>query len=155
MHGAIVRRCHFVKEFFAGGANDIRAFRSRSLGPGTYYAGSRDTAFIADQPGDIKLELNTELRFKLFSIVRWAFFADAGNVWTLRYDSSRVGSQFGKNWLNQVGVGVGTGLRLDISILLLRLDLGVPVREPWLVNKSQWVFDTKNAVINFAIGYPF
>ncbi len=145
----------FVKEFFAGGANDIRAFRSRSLGPGTYYAGNRDTAFIADQPGDIKLELNTEIRFKLFSIVRWAFFADAGNVWTLRYDSSRVGSQFGKNWLNQVGVGVGTGLRLDISILLLRLDLGIPVREPWLASKSQWVFDSKNAVINFAIGYPF
>ena len=58
----------FIKEFFAGGANDIRAFRSRSLGPGSYYAGNRDTAFIADQPGDIKIEMNTELRFKLFSI---------------------------------------------------------------------------------------
>lgn len=145
----------FVKEFFAGGANDIRAFRSRSLGPGTYYAGSRDTAFIADQPGDIKLELNTEIRFKLFSVFRWAFFADAGNVWTLRYDSSRVGSQFNSNWLNQLGVGVGTGLRLDISILLLRLDLGVPVREPWITSGSKWVFDTKNTVLNFAIGYPF
>ena len=145
----------FVKEFFAGGANDIRAFRSRALGPGSYYAGNRDTTYITDQPGDIKLELNTEIRFKLFSIVRWAFFADAGNVWTLHYDSSRVGSQFGKNWLNQIGVGVGTGLRLDISILLLRLDFGIPVREPWLPNKTQWVFDSKNAVLNFAIGYPF
>ena len=144
----------FVKEFFAGGSNDIRAFRSRALGPGSYYGGDRDTASIADQPGDIKLEFNSEIRFKLFSIVRWAFFVDAGNVWTLQYDSSRVGSQFGKNWLNQVGVGVGTGLRLDISILLLRLDLGIPVREPWLTNKA-WLFDTKNAVINFAIGYPF
>jgi outer membrane protein insertion porin family len=145
----------FVKEFFAGGANDIRAFRSRSLGPGTYYAGNRDTAFIADQPGDIKLEMNTELRFKLFSVVHWAFFADAGNIWTLRYDSSRVGSQFNSNWLNQLGIGVGTGLRLDISILLIRLDLGVPVREPWLPKGTQWVFDTKNMVLNFAIGYPF
>jgi outer membrane protein insertion porin family len=145
----------FVKEFFAGGANDIRAFRSRSLGPGSYYAGSRDTVFYTDQPGDIKLELNTELRFKLFSVVRWAFFVDAGNTWTLRYDSSRVGSQFSNNWLNQVAVGVGTGIRLDISILLLRLDYGIPVREPWLPPGTQWIFDTKNGVINFAIGYPF
>jgi outer membrane protein insertion porin family len=144
----------FVKEFFAGGANDIRAFRSRSLGPGSFYAGNRDTAFIPDQPGDIKMELNAEFRFKLFSIFRWAFFVDAGNTWTFKYDSSRVGSQFTGNWLNQVAVGVGTGLRLDISILLLRLDLGIPVREPYLAQK-QWVFDTKNTVLNFAIGYPF
>jgi len=145
----------FIKEFFAGGANDIRAFRSRSLGPGSYYAGNRDTAFIADQPGDIKLEMNSELRFKLFSIVRWAFFIDAGNVWTSQYDSSRVGSQFTKSWPSQIGVGVGTGLRLDISILLLRLDLGIPVREPWLPPKQRWVFDTSNMVLNFSIGYPF
>ena len=145
----------FVKEFFAGGANDIRAFRSRSLGPGTYYAGNRDTAFIADQPGDIKIEANTEIRFKVVSVVHWAFFVDAGNIWTLRYDSSRVGSQFSSNWLNQIGVGVGTGLRLDISILLIRLDLGIPVREPWITQGSKWVFDTKNTVLNFAIGYPF
>jgi outer membrane protein assembly factor BamA len=124
------------------------------LGPGSFYAGNRDTAFIPDQPGDIKMELNAEFRFKLFSIFRWAFFVDAGNTWTFKYDSSRVGSQFTGNWLNQVAVGVGTGLRLDISILLLRLDLGIPVREPYLAQK-QWVFDTKNTVLNFAIGYPF
>jgi outer membrane protein insertion porin family len=145
----------FIKEFFAGGANDIRAFRSRSLGPGSYYAGNRDTAFIADQPGDFKVEVNSEIRFKLFSIVRWAFFVDAGNVWTLAYDSSRVGSQLTKNWPSEIGVGVGTGLRLDISILLIRLDLGIPVREPWLAPHDRWVFDTSNMVLNFAIGYPF
>ncbi len=145
----------FIKEFFAGGANDIRAFRSRSLGPGSYYAGNEQTAFIADQPGDIKMEINSELRFKLFSIVRWAFFVDAGNDWTIHYDSSRVGSQFTNKWPSQIAVGVGTGLRLDISILLLRLDLGIPVREPWLTSSDKWVFDSKNSVINFAIGYPF
>ncbi len=145
----------FIKEFFAGGANDIRAFRSRSLGPGSYYAGNRDTAFIADQPGDIKIEMNTEFRFKLFSVFRWAFFVDAGNAWTLRYDSSRVGSQFTKNWPSEIGVGIGTGLRLDISILLLRLDYGIPIREPWLPPGQRWVFDSKNGVLNFAIGYPF
>ncbi len=145
----------FIKEFFVGGANDIRAFRSRSLGPGSYYAGNEQTTFVADQPGDIKMEINSELRFKLFSIVRWAFFVDAGNDWTLRYDSSRVGSQFTNKWPSQIAVGIGTGLRLDISILLLRLDLGIPVREPWLTSSDKWVFDTKNSVINFAIGYPF
>ncbi len=145
----------FIKEFFAGGANDIRAFRSRSLGPGSYYAGNRDTTFVADQPGDIKMELNSELRFKLFSYFRWAFFVDAGNTWTLLYDSSRVGSQFTSKWPSQIAVGIGTGFRLDISILLIRLDLGIPVREPWLTSSDKWVFDTKNTVLNFAIGYPF
>ena len=145
----------FIKEFFAGGANDIRAFRSRSLGPGSYYAGNRDSAFIADQPGDIKMEVNTELRFKIFSYFNLAFFVDAGNDWTLRYDSSRVGSQISNSWPSQIAVGVGTGLRLDISILLLRLDWGIPVREPWLTAGHRWVFDMKNTVLNFAIGYPF
>jgi len=145
----------FVKQFFAGGANDIRAFRSRSIGPGSFYAGNRDTAFLPDQPGDIKMEMNTELRFKLFSVVRWAFFVDAGNIWTLRYDSARIGSMISRNFLNQVAVGVGTGLRIDVSILLLRLDLGIPVREPFLPEHERWVFDHKNFVLNFAIGYPF
>jgi len=145
----------FVKQFFAGGANDIRAFRSRSLGPGSFYAGNRDTAFLADQPGDIKMEMNAEIRFKLFSVVRWAFFVDAGNIWTLREDSSRPGSIFSKDFLQQVAVGVGTGIRLDISILLLRLDLGIPVREPFLPEHERWLFDSKNLVLNFAIGYPF
>ena len=84
--------------------------------------------------------MSTEIRFKIASIFHWAFFADAGNIWTMRYDSSRVGSQFTVNWLNQIAVGVGTGLRLDISILLIRLDLGVPVREPWITNGSKMGF---------------
>ena len=76
----------YVKEFFAGGTNDIRAFRSRSLGPGSYHA--IDTSgFYVDQPGDVKLEMNLEYRAKLFSIVRWAAFVDAGNVWTLKQDT--------------------------------------------------------------------
>jgi len=145
----------YIKEFFAGGANDIRAFRSRTLGPGSYYAGNPTTTFVADQPGDIKMEVNSELRFKLFSYFRWAFFVDAGNDWTLKYDSSRVGSQFTAAWPSQIAVGVGTGLRLDINILLLRLDLGIPVREPWLPPGQRWVFDSRNSVLNFAIGYPF
>jgi hypothetical protein len=62
---------------------------------------------------------------------------------------------FTSDFLEQIAVGVGTGLRVDISILILRLDLGVPVREPWLPPKNRWVFDTQHMVWNFAIGYPF
>jgi outer membrane protein insertion porin family len=145
----------FIKEFFAGGANDIRAFRSRSLGPGSYYAGNQFTTYVPDQPGDIKMEMNSEIRFKLFSVIRWAFFADAGNIWTLRTDTSRIGSKFTSQFLQQIAVGVGTGLRVDVSILILRLDLGIPVREPYLPAGSRWLFDDKNMVWNFAIGYPF
>ncbi len=156
----------FVKEFFAGGTNDIRAFRARSLGPGSYYAGNPDTArFYVDQPGDIKLEMNLEYRAKLFSIVRWAVFADAGNVWTRHTDSSRAGAKFTSNFLNQVAVGVGAGLRFDISILVLRVDLAFPIRKPYMPEGSKWVLDKidftdkqwrkDNLILNLAIGYPF
>ena len=145
----------FIKEFFAGGANDIRAFRSRSLGPGTYYGGNKKNEFVPDQPGDIKIELNSEFRFKIFSWLKWAFFVDAGNVWTLRADTSRPGSMFTSQFLQQIGIGVGMGLRLDLSILILRFDLGVPIREPYKPAGMRWVFDTENQVLNFAIGYPF
>jgi len=150
----------FVKQFFAGGTNDIRAFRSRALGPGSYYIGNPNkNAFLPDQPGDVKLEMNVEYRTKLFSVVRWAVFADAGNIWTRTYDSARVGSAFSGDFLNDVGVGIGTGLRFDFSILVLRVDLATPVRYPWLPNGQKWVFnkvtDISNAVLNLAIGYPF
>lgn len=150
----------FVKQFFAGGTNDIRAFRSRALGPGSYFRGNPNkNAFLPDQPGDIKLEMNVEYRTKLFSIVRWALFVDAGNIWTRTYDSSRVGSAFSSHFLNDVGVGIGTGLRFDLSILVLRIDVAAPVRYPWLSDGHKWVFnkatDISNMVLNLAIGYPF
>jgi outer membrane protein insertion porin family len=150
----------FIKEFFAGGTNDIRAFRSRALGPGKYFAGNPNTVpFLPDQPGDVKMEMNVEYRTKLFSIVRWALFVDAGNIWTLKTDTSRPGSVFNRSFLNDVAVGVGTGLRFDLSILVLRVDVAVPVRYPWLPDGSKWVFnkaaDISNLVLNLAIGYPF
>jgi outer membrane protein insertion porin family len=145
----------FIKEFFAGGPNDIRAFQSNTLGPGTYYAGNRDTAYIANQPGDIKMEINTELRFKIVSVLHWAFFVDAGNIWTRLTDSTRPGSQITPQFYQQIAVGIGTGLRIDFGILVIRFDLAVPVREPYRPAGSQWYFDGKNRILNFAIGYPF
>jgi len=148
----------FVKDFFAGGTNDIRAFRSRGLGPGTYRDTNPNHYFI-DQPGDVKLEANIEYRAKLFSIVRWALFVDAGNIWTRQADTNRIGSQFTSHFLNDVAVGIGTGLRFDVSILVLRVDVATPVRYPYLTDGNKWVFnkvtDISNLVLNLAIGYPF
>jgi outer membrane protein assembly factor BamA len=150
----------FIKQFFAGGTNDIRAFRSRALGPGSYFGGNpNQVAYLPDQPGDVKLEMNLEYRAKLFSLVRWALFVDAGNVWTRQADSSRPGSVFTKNFLNDVAVGIGTGLRFDLSILVLRVDVAAPVRYPWVNNGNKWSFksvsDISEMVLNLAIGYPF
>lgn len=150
----------FIKQFFAGGTNDIRAFRSRALGPGSYFRGNpNQIAYLPDQPGDVKLEMNLEYRAKLFSLVRWALFVDAGNVWTRTADTSRPGSVFTKNFLNDIAVGVGTGLRFDLSILVLRLDVAAPVRFPWVTDDKKWNFhavtDISNMVLNLAIGYPF
>ncbi len=153
----------FIKQFFAGGTNSIRAFRSRALGPGTYK--DDNNRILPDQSGDIKLELNTELRAKLFSIVHGAVFADAGNIWLYNKDDNKPGAVFTKNFMKELAVGVGAGLRFDISFLVLRLDVAFPVRKPWLPEGSRWVFDEinmghpawrkENLVYNIGIGYPF
>jgi len=157
----------FIKQFFIGGTNSIRAYRARSLGPGTYYGGNPTLSdqYLPDQPGDIKIEINTELRFKIASIVRGAFFVDAGNIYTIHKDPSRPGSEFTKDFANQFAVGTGVGLRFDLSFLVLRIDGAFPIREPyepggpkWVLNQiqfgdSQW--RKENLILNLAIGYPF
>jgi len=162
----------FVRQFFAGGSNDIRAFPARTLGPGTYKVS--EDAIFADQGGDIKLMLNSELRFKLVSILYGALFVDAGNVWLRKEDvgvpgtanTGRPGSEFKlKNTLNELAVGTGAGLRVDATIFVVRLDVAFPVRKPYLPEGQRWVFDNisfgdkawrrENLIFNIGIGYPF
>ena len=153
----------FIKEFFAGGVSDLRGFRARTLGPGSFYAGNPREEFIYDQPGDIKILLMAEYRAKLFSIIRYALFADAGNIWTLRTDPDRPGSKFTSNFLNDFAMDVGAGLRVDISLLVLRLDIAFPLRLPYLPSGEKWSefnfgdseWRKNNIVWNLAIGYPF
>ncbi|MEO8960753.1 MAG: BamA/TamA family outer membrane protein [Ginsengibacter sp.] len=160
----------YIKQFFIGGNNSIRAFRSRSVGPGTYRAPNADSlSFFPDQSGDIKLEMNTELRYKFNKIFEGAIFLDAGNIWLYNKDTSKVnlrpGVQFSKGFMKELAVGTGIGIRLDLTILLLRLDLGMPLREPWLPQGQRWVINQidfgnkewrkRNLVLNLAIGYPF
>jgi outer membrane protein assembly factor BamA len=163
------RQLPFIKQFFIGGNNSIRAFRSRSLGPGTFFQESPDptvkNTFVAEQSGDMKLELNTELRQKLFSIVHGAIFVDAGNIWLYNDDPGKPGAKFTKSFLKELAVGTGLGLRFDVTILVLRLDLAFPLRKPYLPEGERWVFDQinfgssawrkENLVFNLGIGYPF
>jgi outer membrane protein insertion porin family len=155
----------FIKQFFIGGTNSIRAFRARSIGPGTYFKPTNANSFLPDQSGDLKLELNTEYRTKLFSIVRGALFVDAGNIWLLNKNPLKPGSEISNDFLNELGAGVGAGLRFDLSFLVLRTDLAFPIRKPYLPSDQRWVFNQidfgspswrkENLVFNLAIGYPF
>lgn len=166
----------FVKQFFAGGSNSLRGFRSRSVGPGTYGGGQRapdSTGLLPDITGDLKLEFNTEYRAKLFSIVNGAVFLDAGNVWLYNDNPEKPdanpanpgqpGARFTKNFLKQLAIDAGVGLRLDLTILLLRLDIAVPLKKPWLPEGERTIFEQKpdipwlgqNTVYNIAIGLPF
>lgn len=154
----------FVKQFFAGGTNDIRGFAARSLGPGTYRPDA--ISAYADQSGDVKMMLNSELRFKLVSILYGALFADAGNIWLRKEDPTRPGSGFKvKNALDELAVSTGAGLRVDATIFVIRLDVAFPVRKPYLPEGQRWVFDQiafgdkqwrkDNIIYNIGIGYPF
>lgn len=157
----------FISQFFVGGNNSLRAFRARGVGPGTYEKkGSVAEEFIGNNTGDIKLELNTELRFKFNSFLNTALFVDAGNVWLYKdqhiYDE---GSLFSKNFYKELAVGTGLGFRFDFSFIIFRIDVATPVVKPWLPIGDKWVlkdikpFDKSwrkdNVIWNFAVGLPF
>ncbi|MFW0737830.1 BamA/TamA family outer membrane protein [Flavobacterium sp. T12S277] len=154
-----------AKQFVVGGTNSIRAFRARSLGPGSYLNTQTTNNFLPDQSGDLKLEFSTEYRAKLFSIVRGAVFVDAGNVWLLNSDPNKKGGEITKDFMKDIAVGAGAGLRFDLSFLVLRTDLAFPLRKPYLPQGQRWVIDDinfgsgpwrkDNLILNIAIGYPF
>lgn len=154
----------YIKQFFAGGNNSLRGFRSRSVGPGTYFPSNLDEV-IPDQTGDIKFEFNTEFRPRISGPLYGAIFLDAGNIW-LKNDSTytgKPGSKFTGKFLNQLAIDVGVGLRFDITIFVIRLDVAFPVRKPWeippfvfrQINFKDPDWRRQNIVFNLAIGYPF
>jgi len=159
----------YIKQYFVGGANSVRAFQLRGLGPGSTLPDTAQIVNFFDQTGDIKIEANLEYRFDLFPFVEGAAFVDAGNVWFLRdqdWDERFREAQFKfDNFLSQMAVGTGLGLRLDLEFLLLRLDVAFPIRRPTLPPGNRWVFDQiafgqkewrqDNLAFNLAIGYPF
>ncbi len=154
-----------VKQFFVGGSNSIRAFRARTLGPGSYDPRNQEASFFFDQSGDIKIEFNAEYRTNIYKFLNAAIFADAGNVWLMNEDPEKPGGKFSKNFAKELAVGAGVGLRLDFSILILRLDVAMPLRIPYYEEGNRWTFDKvdfgskdwrkDNLILNIAIGYPF
>ncbi|WP_346986549.1 BamA/TamA family outer membrane protein [Chryseobacterium sp. POE27] len=155
----------FSRQFFSGGSNSVRAFRARTLGPGSFDPRTIESGYYFDQSGDVKLELNAEYRANLYKFLNVAVFADAGNVWLVNEDPDRPGAKFSKEFLSEIAVGAGVGLRLDFSILILRLDLAMPLRVPYYERGDRWTFDKinfgdsswrrDNLILNIAIGYPF
>lgn len=154
----------FVKQYFSGGPNSIRAFRIRSLGPGSFQPDSESTANFFDQAGDVRLEGNLEFRFPIFSYLKGAVFMDAGNVWLVNENEALPGGKMEKDWYRELGIGAGLGLRVDIEFFVLRFDLATPLRRPYSTEGERWEKDFRfadsewrkeNLIFNFAIGYPF
>jgi len=156
----------FIKQFFIGGTNSLRAFRARSIGPGSFDVASTNTnTFLPDQSGDFKLEFNTEYRAKIYGLVKGALFLDAGNIWLLKENTDKPGAKLSKKFLNELAVGAGAGLRFDFSFLILRTDFAFPIRKSYLPDGNRWVVDQinfgsgawrkENLIFNLAIGYPF
>lgn len=146
----------FEEAYYCGGANGIRAWQSRTLGPGAYVSEDK----FPNNVGDFKLEANVEYRFKLFWILEGALFLDAGNVWNINRYENRNGTGLGRDFYKQIAVGTGMGLRLDVNFFLLRFDLGIKMLNPALPAGQRFVLLNHNgglreSVFNIAIGYPF
>lgn len=147
----------YDRYFFVGGLNSIRAWPLKRLGPGEYVYSDQNgkPSYNFEQPGEVIIESNLEIRTKLIGFIHGAVFLDAGNVWTLKPDPARPGSEFKLDkFSRQVALGTGAGLRFNFSFLVVRFDLGIKLWDPArkiivpMNDKQKYVF-------NFGIGYPF
>lgn len=148
----------YSEQFYVGGANSIRAFPVRSVGPGSYYTDEARLSYL-DQTGDMKFLANLEYRFNLFGNLYGAAFIDAGNVWGLKDDGYRSGARFKlKNIAKEMALGTGVGVRYDLEFLILRLDWGVGLHMPYDTGKSGYYnirrFKDSHS-LHLAVGYPF
>ena len=149
----------YSEQFYIGGANSLRAFTVRSVGPGTYNPGQNTKYGYLDQTGDIKLEANVEYRFPIFGELYGATFLDAGNVWLMRKDENRPGGEFSlKNFVKSIALNTGVGVRYDLTFLVIRLDMGIALHVPYETGKSGYYNIPKfkdGLGLHFPIGYPF
>ncbi len=160
----------FESSFFGGGANGMRAWRARSLGPGSYTA----PLLAYDRIGEIRIEANFEYRFKLIGYLEGALFTDVGNIWNRRKDPRRPGAEFEvQDFLSELAVGTGVGARLNFEFFIVRFDLGMQTKDPSLPVGERWLFQPKERYeaeqaalgvlvnyrtqfnFNLGIGYPF
>lgn len=145
----------YSEQFYVGGANSIRAFTVRSVGPGRYHNSASADIYYLDQTGDVKFQANLEYRPRLFGNLYGALFLDAGNVWTLR-DENRQGAKFEmKSALKDLALGTGIGLRYDMDFLVIRLDWGVGLHVPYNSGFYNLGSFKDSQSLHFAVGYPF
>jgi outer membrane protein assembly factor BamA len=146
----------YEKSFFSGGPNSIRAWRARTIGPGSYNQ-INDANF--DKIGDAQIEFNLEYRFNIYKFLNGAWFVDAGNIWLLNEDKSKPGADFKLNrFYKELATGSGFGLRADFSFFILRLDAAFRLYDPTYEEDNRLTFNKKplkTTVVNFGIGYPF
>lgn len=148
----------YEQSFFGGGPNGIRAWRARTLGPGSYQPNESNARY--DKIGDIQLESNIEYRFHIFKSFYGAWFADAGNIWLLKDDPNKPNGKFEVyRFYKEIALGSGFGIRYDFSFFVLRLDAAVKIYDPQYNENNRWTFDKqpikKMSILNFGIGYPF
>ncbi|MDE6653236.1 MAG: BamA/TamA family outer membrane protein, partial [Muribaculaceae bacterium] len=148
----------YSEQFYCGGANSVRAFAGRSIGPGSYHDPNVVNDYF-DQTGTFKFEANVEYRFPIYGPLNGAVFLDSGNVWLLREDPLRPGGLLrGRTFFKDLATGTGAGLRFDIGMLVLRGDLGIGIHAPYDTGRSGYYNMTsfKNSLaFHLAIGYPF
>lgn len=149
----------YSEQFYVGGANSIRAYTVRSVGPGSYKVPDNLINGYFDQTGTFKFEFNVEYRFPIYGPLHGAVFFDSGNVWLLRNDPMRPGGQLrASSFFRDLATGTGAGLRVDIGMLVIRGDLGVGIHLPYDTGKKGYYNMTsfKNSLaFHLAIGYPF
>jgi len=170
----------YEQSFYAGGSNDLRAWEARTVAQGGTQTWD-DTLSTTTQIGDMKMELNIEYRFQLSSMLKMAWFIDAGNIWKLKDDPKSITDDLAvfrlNTFVNQIAVGGGFGLRLDFDFFLIRLDAAIPIHNPYMHAGERWIWEDRNQYdvdlltkpdwytkslsnpfsprINIGIGYPF
>lgn len=153
------RSLPFEKLYFSGGANSVRGWRVRTLGPGSY-RGDGNTIDYVNHTGDIKLDLNIEYRTYLFWKLNGAAFIDAGNVWNIRTQGTQTEGVFKFNrFYKQLAVAYGLGIRFDLDFLILRFDGGMKAINPMYTGKDRYPIVSpdfkRDFAFHFAVGYPF
>lgn len=149
----------YTEQFYIGGANSVRAFSARSIGPGGYPPEAERKYTYINHVGDIRLEANLEYRFRILADLHGALFLDAGNVWLMREDPNRPGGKFTlHDFPKQIALGTGIGLRYDLDFLVFRFDWGIALHNPYDTGKAGYYNIRKfkdGTALHFAIGYPF
>lgn len=153
----------YREQYYIGGANSVRAFTVRTIGPGAYHTEKGDPLGFYDQTGTFKFETNWEYRFPIFGNFHGAVFLDAGNIWLLKLDwydelFRSSGKLRMKNFFKELAVGTGLGLRFDMGMLVIRADLGIGLHLPYETTNKGWYNIPKfkdGLAFHLAIGYPF